>query len=58
MENVHIMVQCEECEMWRLLLYSRSNLTTEERESLQQDLDKVTSGKIDDVYYRDYSARI
>ena len=53
MENVHIMVQCEECEMWRLLLYSRSNLTTEERESLQQDLDKVTSGKIDDVYYRD-----
>lgn len=63
-KNVNIMVQCEECEMWRLV-YSKSKLSVTERASLQQALDDVTytcgaqlrdlglSGKISEVCCRD-----
>ena len=35
------MVQCEECEMWRLL-YCKRKLAARERQVLQQALDSVT----------------
>ena len=40
-KNVGIMVQCEECQMWRLL-YSKKKLQASERQALQQALDDVT----------------
>ena len=63
-KNVDIMVQCEECLMWRLL-YSKQKLSKSERSSLQTTLENVTyscgaqlqdldlSGNLAEVYVRD-----
>ena len=63
-KNVNIMVQCEECLMWRLL-YSKHKLSTRERSTLQGVLDDVTyscgsqlqelelGGNLAEVYVRD-----
>ena len=40
-KNVDILVQCEECQMWRLL-YSKHKLTSTNKKALQQALDGVT----------------
>ena len=40
-KNVDIMVQCEECQMWRLL-YSKHKLKAHERTALQHALEDVT----------------
>ena len=39
--NVNVMIQCEECEMWRLV-YSKFKLTVAERKNLQEALDDLT----------------
>ena len=49
-KNVDMMLQCEECESWRLL-YSQKKLTHRERTQLEEDLD--LTGKVADVYVRD-----
>ena len=41
MKNADIMVQCEECEMWRLV-YSKYTLTTAKRATLNQVLEEFT----------------
>ena len=41
MKNADIIVQCEECEMWRLV-YSKYKLTTAERATLNQALEEFT----------------
>ena len=63
-KNVDIMVQCEECLMWRLF-YSKHKLSKGERSALQVALDAITyscgaqlqelelSGKLGDVYIKD-----
>ena len=60
------MVQCEECQMWRLI-YSKYKLTKVERETLQNTLDNVVytcgaqlqdlglSDRLREVYARDIS---
>lgn len=40
-KNVQIMIQCEECEMWRLV-YSKFKLTADEKKILQSTLDDWT----------------
>ena len=40
MKNADIMVQCQECEMWRLV-YSKYKLTTAERATLNQALEEL-----------------
>ncbi len=40
-KNANTMVQCEECEMWRLI-YSKYKLTPSERQTLNQALDEYT----------------
>ena len=40
-KNVDMMIQCEECEMWRLV-YSKYKLTTEERQTVDKALEDYT----------------
>lgn len=40
-KNAHTMIQCEECEMWRLV-YSKYKLTATERQTLQSRLEDYT----------------
>ena len=64
MKNVGMVIQCEECEMWRVV-YSRYKLTPSEKRVLQQSLDGMLytcgsmladlhlTGKLTNVYVRD-----
>jgi len=63
-KNVSMVIQCEECEMWRVV-YSRYKLTLREKRVLQQSLDGMSytcgsmladlhlTGKLTNVYVRD-----
>ena len=50
-KNVNVMIQCEECEMWRLV-YSKFKLTVDEKKTLQSSLDEFTytcGAQLDDL---------
>ena len=65
-KNVNLMLQCEECSMWRLL-YSRCKLTRKERTDLQMAIDGISftrgaplqdlelPGRLSEVYTRELS---
>ena len=65
-KNVDLMLQCDECSMWRLL-YSRFKLTRKERADLQVAIDDISftcgaplqdlqlPGRLSEVYTRELS---
>lgn len=66
MKNVDLMLQCDECSMWRLL-YSRFKLTRKERADMQVAIDDISftcgaplqdlqlPGRLSEVYTRELS---
>ena len=65
-KNVDLMLQCDECAMWRLL-YSRFKLTKKEKSDLQQAIEDISftcgaplqdlelPGRLNEVYTRELS---
>jgi len=64
--NIDLMLQCDECGLWRLL-YSKYKLTKKERSDLQAAIEEISytcgaqlqelelPGRLKDVYVRDIS---